>query len=335
MRRYTNNAGVPLSLAVYLATDSYDYAQDPRTISATSLLKPLKQLVLASRVPPEQGLTELISLVQSRMGSSIHDGIERSWLNGYQKALASMGYPQKVIDRVLVNPTPDQLYDGCIPVYLEQRTSREIAGRIVTGKFDFVGEGRLEDFKSTSVFTYMNNTKDDDYTWQGSIYRWLNPTIITQDEMAIQFLFTDWSAAQARANPKYPQQRTLQRTFRLRPVVETEHFILDKIRQLDRFWLAQESDLPACTDEDLWRSEPVWKYYRKADATGKSTKNFSVEEFGSPAAAKQNAYLRMAQDGNTGKVIEYPGKAKACKYCPAFPVCHQAQSLVAAGDLDV
>lgn len=326
MQRYTNSAGVPLSLAVYLATDSYDYAQDPNTISATSLLKPLKQLILSARVPQELSLTEVAALVQSRMGQSIHDGIERSWLNGYREAMAALGYPQRIIDRVLVNPEPHQLFDGCFPVYLEKRSSRQIAGRTVTGKFDFLAEGRLEDFKSTGVYTWMNNTKDEHYRQQGSIYRWLNPEIVTQDHMTIQFLFTDWSASQARSDPKYPQARTLQKHYQLMSLAETEHFIVSKLRLLDLYWDAPESAIPPCSDEELWRSEPVWKYYRKADATGKSTKNFDN---------KQEAYLRKAQDGNTGKVVEFPGKAKACRYCSAFPVCQQAQALQAAGDLDL
>ena len=326
MRRYTNQAGVPLSRAVYLATDNYDYSNDPKTISATSLLKPLKQLVLAARVPQEQSLVEVNNLVQSRMGSSIHDGIERSWINGYKRAMVSLGYPQKIIDRVLINPNNDELYEGCIPVYLEQRSTREIAGRSISGKYDFVGEGRLEDFKTTGVFTYMNNTKDKDYILQGSIYRWLNPKIITQDQMAIQFLFTDWSAALSRQNPNYPQARTVQKLYQLKSLPETEHFIVSKIRLIDKYWNAPEEEIPACTDEELWRSEPQWKYYRDPKKTTRSTKNFDN---------KQEAYLRMAQDGNVGVIVEVPGKAVACKYCPAFPVCKQAQALIAAGDLDI
>lgn len=326
MRRYTNQAGVPLSLAVYLATDNYDYSSDPKTISATSLLKPLKQLVLAARVPQEKALVEVTSLVQSRMGSSIHDGIERSWIGGYKRAMTSLGYPQKIIDRVLINPSNDDLYEGCIPVYLEQRSTREIAGRIISGKYDFVGEGRLEDFKTTGVFTYMNNTKDKDYILQGSIYRWLNPKVITQDQMAIQFLFTDWSAALARQNPNYPQARTVQRLYQLKSLPEIEHFIVSKIRLIDKYWNAPEEEIPACTDEELWRSEPQWKYYRDPKKTTRSTKNFDN---------KQEAYLRMAQDGNVGVIVEVPGKAVACKYCPAFPVCKQAQALITAGDLDM
>lgn len=311
-------------MAVFLATDNYDH--DSESISATALLKPLKQIILSSRVPQEQGLVDISGLVPSRMGTALHDAIERSWLHNYQTAMKALGYPQKVIDRVLVNPANDELYEGCIPVYLEQRSYKVIDGIKVSGKYDFVGEGRLEDFKSTSTFTWVNGTKDDDYILQGSIYRWLNPEIITQDRMAIQFIFTDWQAAQARSNPKYPQARTVQKLYPLKSLAETEQFVRSKLRLIQTYKDAPEADLPACSDADLWRSEPQWKYYKDPNKTARSTKNFDN---------KQEAYLRMAQDGNVGKVVEVPGKAVACKYCPAFPICAQARALVEAGDLDI
>jgi hypothetical protein len=48
--KYTNNTGIGLSMAVYLATDNYDHNHDPRTISATTLIKSTKQIILGERV---------------------------------------------------------------------------------------------------------------------------------------------------------------------------------------------------------------------------------------------------------------------------------------------
>lgn len=324
MRRFTNSSNVPLSMAVFLATDNYDH--DPNTISATALLKPIKQIILAGRVPANESLNDVMSMVPSRMGSAIHDSIERSWTENHKEALESLGYPKKVIERVLVNPSEDQLFDGCIPVYLEQRAYRDIDGYRVSGKYDFVGDGRVEDFKSTSVNSWIMQSNADKYILQGSIYRWLNPKLITKDEMAIQYIFTDWSAMQARTNPKYPPQRTMQQLYPLKSIGETEHFVRAKLRQITQLKDAPEEEIPPCSDEDLWRRDPQFKYYKNPKATGRSTKNFDN---------KQDAYIRMAQDGNVGRVDVVPGKAVACKYCPAFPVCKQAQALIAAGDLDM
>lgn len=324
LQRYSNVSEVPLSLAVFLATDTYDHNPAPNTISATELIKPLRQIILGSRVPPEDGVVDLTQMVASRMGSAIHDGIENAWLSNHQLALSTLGYPKKVVERIRVNPKPEELFEGCIPVYLEQRAHRQVGRWTVSGKFDFVGDGQVEDFKSTSVYTYLRGSNDDKYIWQGSIYRWLQPQLITQSQMAIRFLFTDWQGAKARVDPNYPPYRFHSKVFNLKSLAETESFIRSKLQLIEQYWDAPETDIPACSDEDLWRSDPVWKYYKNPQKMSRSTKNFD---------SKQEAYLRLSEDKNVGVVIEQPGQVTACKYCKAFPVCTQKDALVASGDL--
>lgn len=324
MQTYANTSAVSLSLAVFLSSDNYDYSSDPHTISATILMKPLRQIVLGARVKQEDSSVDLISMVQSRMGSAIHDAIERSWTENHATALKALGYPTKVIASVLVNPKPEDLYEGCIPVYLEQRTYKAVGKHIVSGKFDFVGEGRVEDFKTTGVFSYTARNNDDKYIMQGSIYRWLNPTLITQDTMAIQFMFTDWQAIKARTDPKYPQQRAMQRIFTLKSIEETDRYVTKKLALIDQYWDIEEAGIPLCSDADLWRSAPVFKYYKNPAKTERSTKNFDTF---------QDARIRQVEDGSVGIVKEAPGRVMACRYCSAFNACSQKDSLIASGDL--
>lgn len=324
MPRYSNVSSVPLSMAVFLATDSYDHNPDPHTISATSLLKPLRQLILSSRIDQDDSPVDLAQMVPSRMGSAIHDSIERAWLTNYEGALAQLGYPKKVIEKVRINPKPEDLQDGLIPIYLEQRSHKKVGKWTVSGKFDFVGDGRVEDFKSTSTYTAINKTNDDKYIMQGSIYRWLNQSMITKSEMAIQFIFTDWSAAKARADQNYPQSRIQQRILPLKSVQEIDHYVRQRLNQIEMYMNAPEESIPLCSDEDLWRSEPQWKYYKNPSKMSRSTKNFD---------SKQDAYLRLSEDGNVGVVKEVPGQVTACKYCSAFSLCTQKDALIASGDL--
>lgn len=325
--KYSNTSSLPISIAVFLATDTYDHDDAADHISATSLLKPVRQLILASRLPVGQAVFDLEDNLANRMGSAIHDSIERAWKTNYRQALRDIGYPEKVIDRIVINPDPDLpgIKDGSIlPVYLEQRTSKRIGKYRISGKFDFVGDGRLEDFKTASVYSWIHGSNDEKHALQGSIYRWLNPKIITKDEMAIQYIFTDWSKVKALSDTKYPQKRHQQKLFKLKSVEETEAFIQNKLHQLDRFWLAPEMNLPLCSDEDLWRSEPVFKYYKNPQKMSRSTKNYDT---------RQDAYLRLAQEGGQGVVVEQPGQVKACLYCPAFSLCGQKDDLIAKGEL--
>ena len=325
MTQYLNTSQVPLSLAVFLASDSYDHEEN--VISATTLLKPIRQVILSSRIAKEDQSVDLIQMLPSRMGSAIHDAIESSWTSNYDRAMAALGYPKKVIERVLINPNQEEeLPEWAIPIYLEQRAYKQVGKFRVSGKFDFVGEGFLEDFKTTSVYTYIRGSKDDDYIQQGSIYRWLNPKIITQDKMAIQFIFTDWSKAKAMADPKYPSQRTVRKTFDLKPVPETERFVQHKLNQLDHYWHIPEPQLPHCTDVELWRSDPVFKYYKNPDKTSRATKNFDT---------RQEAYIRLAEDGGKGIVVERPGEVTACKFCPGFSLCSQKDLLIERGELNL
>ena len=322
MNKYANTSSVPLSLAVFLATDGYDY--DSSTISATALIKPIRQIILGSRVPEGIATVDLVQMMPSRMGSAIHDAIERSWKDNYAQALTNLGYPKRVIEKIRINPDPSEVTDGIIPIYLEQRVSKKVGKFTISGKYDFIGDGRLEDFKTTSVYTAIKGINAEKYILQGSIYRWLNPTIITKDQMAIQFIFTDWSKMKAMTDPSYPQQRIQEKVFPLKSVLETDAYIKRKLDQIEQLWDTPEDQLPLCSDEDLWRSEPVFKYYKNPAKTTRSTKNFDT---------KQEAMIRLAEDGGGGMVKEVPGQVTACKFCAAFPICSQKDALIASGDL--
>lgn len=339
MQTFSNGTGVPLSVAVFLATDYYDYV--PNVVSATALMRPIRQQVLPARVPldaPER-VIEIMGTVKSRMGTAIHDSVEKTWTQGhYKKAMLGLGYPQKIIDRVVVNPgyTNDpatgnpvkvegspELAADAIPVYMEIRSFKEIGGKTISGKFDFVAEGRLEDFKSTSTFTWVNDTKSEDYKLQGSIYRWLNQDIITQDHMAIQFLFTDWMKYRTTDN-NYPSHPVKQMTYPLMSLDDTEYYVRSKLEMFDRYKDSNEQDIPQCTDKELWRKEPQFKYYKNPNKTSRSTKNFT---------SSAEAYARLSADGGVGVVKEVPGEVVACRFCPAFSVCTQKDTYLMDGTL--
>ena len=312
----TNYGEIALPLAVWLAADGYDFNPgQSKSISATSLLKPVRQILLQERLTDETRIqTDVSDRIASRLGHTIHDGIEKAWKGSYKESMKLLGYPQKLIDRVVINPTDPQPED--FPVYLEQRVSKEFMGYRISGKFDMILDGTIHDFKSTSAFSWKGN-KDEDYAMQGSVYRWLNRDKVTQDRMYIHFIFTDWQKHEARRNPDYPQQRLATKTFDLLSLSQTEDWLRTKFKTLEQYALEDEDKLPQCTDKDLWRSDPVWKYFSdplKADTPGaRSTKNFD-----NPAEA--NAF--KAEKGK-GVVVHVPGQVKACSYCPVFNICTQ------------
>lgn len=314
----TNRSDIPLEMAVWLIYDNYDYVPDENYISATGLMKPIRHILLPSRIPAEQRLIpDVEDYVSRAMGNSFHAAIEHAWLRGHKRSLKLLGYPENVIDRVLINPAKEDLKEDSIPIYIEQRNKKEIGGFVVGGKFDMVCEGHLSDVKSTTVYTWLYDSKDEDYKIQGSIYRWLNPDKITEDYVRINFIFTDWKKLDAMRIPNYPQKRILYKDIQLMSIEETERWILAKLAQVKKYENTEEKALPECTDEELWLSDPKFKYYRdpiKATQPGsRSTKNFDT-------LLEANQF--KAEKGE-GVVITVPGKPRRCEYCQAFPICTQ------------
>lgn len=313
----TNHSGVSLPLAVWLAADGYDFHPgQARAISATSLLKPVRQILLSERLTEEDRvLPDVTDYIASRLGHTIHDGIERAWTGSYRDSMRKLGYPEKLIQRIVINP--EEVTEDMLPIYIEQRHEKTFMGYRISGKFDMIIEGELHDFKSTSTFA-LKGTKDEAYRLQGSIYRWLNPDKVTADHITIHFIFTDWQAALARRDPNYPQQRVQDHRVELLSYEETEAWIKAKFQELEKAADLPEGEIPYCTDKELWRGDTVWKYYsdpaKANDPKAKSTKNFTDSV---------SARAHLASKGGKGVVVEHRGKVKACGYCAAFPICSQ------------
>ncbi len=324
---FTNNSGVPLSVAVWLATDDYDYIDEPNYISVTELIKSPRQIILGRRMgaidPDTAELIDIATRMSNSVGSAVHNSIEHAWVNKYKESMAKLGYPQKVIDRVRVNPKKEDMFDGIIPVYLEQRAYATVGKYTIGGKYDFVGQGVLDDFKTTSVFYYTSGTNEWKYYLQGSLYRWLNPDLITSDYMNIQFIFTDWSKGQS-FGKGYPPTKIHQHKVMLKSVAESEVWVQKKIHLLESLEDLPEPDLPPCEPHDLWQDAPTFKYYKNPAKRSRSTKNFDTYA---------EAAVRHIQDGEVGVIVEVPGTARACMYCSGAGLCSQKDQLIANGTL--
>ena len=326
MSQYSNQTNLPLPIAVWLAHDTYD--REAAGLSATTLMRPTRQVILAKRVPPGEGIVDVSGMIKSRIGTAIHDAIEGAWVSDkLDNTLRNLGISDKMIKRVLVNPESIPQGKPVIPVYLEKRSEREVLGVKITGKFDFIADGRVHDFKTTSTFAYTSGNKDDDYIMQGSIYRWLNPDIITDDMMSIIFIFSDWNKNRYLSDKEnYPPSQITSRDFLLLPEATVQKYVEHKVNELIACEQLDEADLPLCTDKELWRKEDTFKYYKNPAATGRSTKNFD---------SYREAYQRFIDDGSVGRIDTVKGTVQACLYCPAFSLCSQKDALIESGELKI
>lgn len=324
--KLTNNTGLSLFAQVYLAHETYD--REEAGLSVTTLLKPAKQVILARRVPPGMASADVADLIASSNGTAIHDGFEAAWKSPkLADTLIRLGYPDRVAKKVKVNPSAEELAaGGIIPVYTEIRSSKVVLGIKVTGKFDFIGDGAVEDLKNTSVWKYLN-ADFEAYILQGSMYRWLNPDKVTKDWMNLTFQFGDWNSRDRNMNPEnYPPARMHTRKLQLLSMEETQTFVENKVQQLISLEHANEEDMPPCSDKELWRKPDTYRYFSKPEKAyepgARSTKNFDN---------KADADLHVATKG--GVVVTKRGGVTGCKYCNAFLACKQKDALIECGDL--
>lgn len=316
--KLTNNHDISLPMAVWLIYDEYDLVKEEKYISVTSLLKPIRQIVLKHRLDSSELSMDIIDMTATSLGTGIHDSVEKAWHLGHKDSLRKLGYPERVVENVVINPTPEQVAanPNIIPVYMEQRAIREIAGWKVGGKFDIVTEGLLHDIKSTATYTWVKGGRDEEHKLQGSLYKWLNPDKITYDFIRINYIFTDWMKGLA-SNPAYPPRRIMHKDITLFTEKEIEKWTTDRLSLVTKYWNAPQKEIPECTPDELWQSEPVFKYYSdpaKAKEPGaKSSKNFDNAI---------DARKHQAEKGK-GVVVTVPGEVKRCLYCAVATICEQ------------
>jgi len=189
-------------------------------------MKPARITVL-ERQNREALEVDYADIIPSRYGTAIHDSFERV---GISKAIQ------------------------------EKRVKTIFENLIITGKFDMLKEledkpgwYKLVDLKSTSAWTIVYQSKNDDYIKQLSIYRWLCTLngYRVSDKAEICFFFTDWSRASANKNPNYPQARVYILPLDLMTLEETEEYIRERIKVIKQAFV----ELPRCTDEELWKKK--------------------------------------------------------------------------------
>lgn len=308
-KKLKNEDGISFPFSVWLANDSYDYITEDNYISATQLLKPTRQVILSMRSDVDIDIRDRLAV---STGTAIHDSVEKAWMEHYDANMRALGYSEDFISKVKINP--EKLELGDIPVYIEKRAVKELDGFKIGGKFDFVLNGNLHDIKTSSTYTYMEDSKREDYILQGSIYRYLNQDIITGSDITIDYFFTDWSKINALSNSQYPQSRCLSKSYPLLSVLDTEKYLKTKLCEIKTNLNKPEDEIIPCPDKDLWLSPTVYKYYSDSTKTnGRATKNFtSLEEANAYAASKGKGIIKTVL-----------GTPRRCMYCPAYSICSQ------------
>ena len=289
--KYTNKRNFPDFVFEWLTADYYDY--DQNALSATTLMQPPRAYALKKQ-NWENLEIDVEDLIASRYGTAIHDSVEKVNLTGCKQ---------------------------------EERLKKAVKNKIISGKYDILKEisdkrWQLIDVKSTSVWTIIYGSRDEDYITQLSIYRWLavqnNYQVIQKGK--IWLIFTDWSAKKAKEDPEYPQTRIMVKEVDLWGDEETLKYIGKQMDLLEKTAAMEQNDMPKCTNEELWASGESWAVMK--DGGKRAIKVHKTEK----------AALEHKDTMDPTYHIEHrPGKVARCKYCMARKFCNQYQELIEEG----
>ena len=79
MAAFKNDSNIPLSIAVFLAAQTYDFKPNNRSLSATDFNRSIRQVILRNRMNVAESNDnepkDIASLVKSKNGTAIHDAI--------------------------------------------------------------------------------------------------------------------------------------------------------------------------------------------------------------------------------------------------------------------
>lgn len=320
MIKITNKTNLPLPIVMYLLNDDYDYNNNPKVFSATTLLKPTKKTILSSAVARDPNVTVTMD-VEDRFaairGQNIHKAIEESWDLAKAERVAK--------DLGMFVPSVEQ----------EERLQAELEvdGETywVSGKFDAIIDGIISDWKNESVYAFGDEDKLRERRYQLSIYAWLcvkNGKDVNTTLGRFYSIFQDWSRAtyeKAKDPSKYPSQRMLPVDVDLIPFSTLETWMKQVIRERVELNVDVINQVQ-CTRSDLWQGDETWQYFANATSE-KSMKNFEGEN------AHSDSMAYVASKGK-GEIRKKPQIAKACSYCFGRVRCEQYQNLKAQGLTD-
>lgn len=226
--KITNKLGVPDIIFRFLSYDNYDYNPDPNVFSATTFNKPIREIILTRRHDKSVEVDAMDSLWRV-FGSAVHAALEK-----------------------ITGPDIEPI----------RRLYAKIAGATVSGKFDLIQDNKIKDFKITSVWSLVFNSRIEEWRLQLSIYRYLYKAETSKVLEATGYIIAilrDWSQRDTGRN-NYPRSPIVELAIPLLSFEEVEAELTAKIKMLQLCDQMADDDLPQCTDAERWLNKKTGEY---------------------------------------------------------------------------
>jgi hypothetical protein len=203
----------------------------------------------------------------------------------------------------------------------EERLYIERHGWRISGQFDRVllEEGLLQDYKLTSTYSVKDGVKPD-YEAQANLYAlMLREHGYTIHRAQIVAILRDWQKSKALHDMSYPQVPVVVMDVNLWPADIVETYIQLRLKAHGD----AQHVLPLCTPEERWERPSKFAVMKVGNKRATSLHD-SLQD----AEFAVQAILDELPHANY-RIDERPAEPVRCaQYCPARPVCVQADELM-------
>tara|TARA_R110000803_G_scaffold33582_4_gene73467 strand:+ start:2178 stop:3050 length:873 start_codon:yes stop_codon:yes gene_type:complete len=201
---------------------------------------------------------------------------------------------------------------------IEKRLFAEVDGWTISGQLDIWENGVLSDYKFTSTYETMNGLKDEK-AQQLNILAWLcRQNDIEVTKVQIVAMYRDYSKTTAKRERDYPQHQIGVIEAPLWSDEDTLAFIRERLAM----HRAAETELPQCSDEDVWQRPSKWAVMQENRV--KAWRLLNTKQEALEWCAKNNKIVR-GEELKAGMYLEHrPGAKIRCEdYCSVAQFCTQ------------
>jgi hypothetical protein len=286
MMKITNEKGYPSALVRACELDEYDRGHSDITV--TQLISPPQIRRLKERHEGElvEDVSDLIFILQ---GKSKHYILELAGRGDY-------------------NVITERRYYSDFGVEGQNKPIK------LGGQIDILDEnGVLWDYKETSVWTYVYQSRMVDWTEQLNVLRylmWINDAQV--NGLKILGLWRDWSPKRAsKVDPTYPADRVTAIDIPMWSNDECEAYISKRLA------LHYATDVVPCTDEERWLQKPSYAVMkpRAVRAMRLFDEYADAKEF---MQKQMTRGLRIERRGDPNDYKRCKGYCNVSGFCPQF-----------------
>ena len=288
--KITNKLGLPKQLVELV---NNNYKPTPHQYSCTTILKPIRQIILERRHSDEieQDVSDMCWMI---FGIAVHSIIENS------------------------KEDEGQFKEEKLKVDLGKYWS-ELKGYYLSGRSDMIDliEKKIVDWKTCSAWKILFKDFED---WRNEmlIYAWAVKDMgfeINKGE-AVSFI-KDHNKTKSKIEKQYPKLPIWVEKFKFNEeeFQEIEKFVYNKFIELKKYENTPDEELPMCTNFERWREPTKYVVKKKANKTATKlhdTLEDAEKHLDNLEKKCPNVYEIVVREGVDKKCIDY---CSCCEFC--------------------